>query len=170
MERPIQYVFSSLVLLEQIIMGNLPNWCTFQIPYAEVEQTDIEAEIIVFQLYSHFLFFMEVVEIKLHKALEAGFFIDKPSMILSFMLKGGMTTLAPSGQVMTKVLEQTCSASFNKTGEYRFRLSAGTYRLCYLSPRPGWITKNLERVTSFLAICLPDRRKYEGELDAIVSI
>jgi AraC-like DNA-binding protein len=145
MDRPAEMKFSSPTLSRINITGNLPDWCQSRIPYAQAEQIIIDQGTIVCQFYSHILFFMEVVEFSLHKDIEASYLIRDPSLFLFLMLDGGMSFLTPDGKPIADAPASICYVTYNKTGEYVYRMPAGKYRLCYLCPRTIWITKNLER-------------------------
>lgn len=144
MERPITHQFKTPTLKTDIT-GSLPDWCTYRIPYAKAEQIDMEEGTMVCQFHSHVLFFMEVIEIDLHTDLVASYLIKKTSLFLFLMIKGEMSFLTTEGKTIRDAPEGICYATYNKTGEYVFRLPKGKYRLYYLCPRAIWILRNLDR-------------------------
>jgi len=144
MERPITHLFKTPAL-ETNITGNIPDWCTYRLPYAEAEQVIGEEGTIVRQFYSHILFFMEVIEVDLHEDLHASYLIENPSVFLFLVLQGGMTFLTPEGKLIAEAPENICYATYNKKGEYLYRLPQGKHLFCYLCPRAIWIIKHLNR-------------------------
>ncbi|EHQ25095.1 helix-turn-helix domain-containing protein [Mucilaginibacter paludis] len=144
MERPIKLGFNSQSIITTIT-GKIPEWCKYRIPYAETEQITIEEGTIVCQFHSHILFFMEVVEFKLHQDLEATYLVESPSLFLFLMLEGMITFHTPDGKLIAEAPGNTCYVTYNKKGEYKYRLPAGSYRLCYLCPRANWIIRHLKR-------------------------
>lgn len=144
MERPIAYQFETPAL-ETNITGNIPDWCTYRIPYAEARQIDVEQGTVVRQFYSHILFFMEVIEVDLHEDLHASYLIENPNLFLFLVLQGRMTFLTPDGKLIAEAPENICYATYNKKGEYLYRLPKGKHLFCYLCPRAIWIIKHLNR-------------------------
>ncbi|MBE9597855.1 AraC family transcriptional regulator [Pedobacter sp. MC2016-24] len=144
MERPVTYKFKTPTLTIDIT-GNIPNWCTYRIPYAKAEQISIQEGTVICQFHSHVLYFMEVIEIDLHTDLAASYLVENTSLFLYLMIKGGMSFLTPEGKPIANAPEGVCYATYNKSGEYVLHLPKGKYLICYLCPRPLWILRNLDR-------------------------
>ncbi|RYD98761.1 MAG: AraC family transcriptional regulator [Sphingobacteriales bacterium] len=145
MDRPIEQLFSPPELSVTDVTGKLPSWCSYQMPYAKAERRVIKEGTIVSQYHSHVLFFIEVMEINLHRELEASYVISNPSLFLFMVLGGEVTFYTSNGQSIANAPEAVCYATYNKTGRYVYKLSAGIHRFCYLCPMPSWLNSNIKR-------------------------
>lgn len=142
MRRTVKYMFRSHAVVTDIT-GNIPRWCRFRLPYAQAERIDVKEGTIISQHYSHFLFFIEVLEIDIHTDLQADYLIEDTSLFLFMMLEGNILFQKHDGEHIAEAKENICYATYNRQGTYSFSLQAGRHRLCYIIPRNEWVTKNI---------------------------
>lgn len=154
MRRSVKFDFRSCAVVTDIT-GNIPGWCRHRLPYALAERIVIREGTIISQYYSHFLFFIEVIEMDLKADLEADYVMDEISLFLFMMLAGNITFHTPDVEQVAEAAGNTCYATYNRDGKFSFRLPAGRHRLCYIVPRAEWIVKNIRyypRLKPFLDI------------------
>jgi len=60
------------------------------LPYAKAERIDVKEGIIISQYYSHFLFFLEVIEVDIPTDLQADYMMEDTSLFLFMMLDGNI--------------------------------------------------------------------------------
>ena len=149
MKNPITLNFSSAELPGKDITGNLPDDCKYRIPYANAELIELEEGVAICQHYSHILYFMEVIEFKLHTELYASFSVDKPSLFQFFMLQGKIAFFTPDQQPIAQAGKGICYATYNEPAEYFYHLSAGTHRTCCFTLRPRWLQM---KINSYLGL------------------
>lgn len=154
-------LFNSPVLSQIDITGKLPTADRYTIAYAQSEKIDLHEGSIICQYFSHYLFFIEVVEFDLKDDLNARYLLNRSSLFLFFVLDGEIEFSTLDGELIANASKGICYVTYNKSGEYEYRLSEGTHRICYLCPRAGWITKNINfypRLKPFL------ERMMDGEM------
>ncbi len=140
MKNPITLNFSSAELPGKDITGNLPDDCKYRIPYANAaELIELVEGVAICQYYSHILYFMDVIEFKLHTDLYASFSVDKPSLFQFFMLQGKIAFFTLDQQPIAQALTGICYTTYNEPGEYFFRLPAGVHCLCCFALQPRWL-------------------------------
>lgn len=142
MRRTVKYMFRSHAVVTDI-SGNIPRWCRSRLPYAQAERIDIKEGTIISQHYSHFLFFVEVLEVNIHTDLQSDYLMKDTSLFLFMMLEGNISFQKHDGVHITEAKENICYATYNRQGTYSFSLPAGRHRLCYIIPRNEWVTKNI---------------------------
>jgi len=125
------------------ITGNIPRWCRFHLPYAQAERIDVKEGVIISQYYSHFLFFLEVIEVDIHTDLQADYLMEDTSLFLFMMLEGNILFQKHDGEHIAEAIRNICYATYNRQCTYSFSLPAGRHRLCYIIPRNEWVTKNI---------------------------
>lgn len=126
------------------VTGNIPRWCGNCLTYAQAERFIFQEGISVRQFYSHYLFFVEIMDIDLHTELVSDFVIKKASLFLFMMLEGNMSYCTAAGDPIAEATGNTCYATYNREGRFTFSLPAGKHRLCYILPRTEWIAKNIK--------------------------
>lgn len=141
MKRTVKYIFRSPVVVTDIT-GNTPRCLKHRLPYAKAERIDLMEGTIVSQYYNHFLFFIEVIEIDVHHGLQADYLLEDTCLFLFMMLEGEIIFETADGEPIAETTSGTCYATYNRTGEFSFRLPTGRHRFCYLIPRNEWVTKN----------------------------
>jgi AraC-like DNA-binding protein len=139
MKNPITLNFSSAGLPGKDITGNLPDDCKYPISYAIAELIELAEGVVICQHYSHILYFMEVIEFKLHTDLYASFSVDKPSLFQFFMLQGKIAFFTPDRQPIAQAGKGICYATYNEPAEYFYHLPAGIHRTCCFTLRPRWL-------------------------------
>jgi len=149
MKNPITLNFSSAELPGKDITGNLPDGCKYRITYANAELIELEEGVAICQHYSHILYFMEVIEFKLHTELYASFSVDKPSLFQFFMLQGKIAFFTPDQQPIAQAGKGICYATYNEPAEYFYHLPAGTHRTCCFTLRPRWLQM---KINSYLGL------------------
>lgn len=142
MQRTVIHQFGSGAVVTDIT-GNIPSWCEFALPYAKGERVVLKEGMVVCQYFSHFLFFMELIEIDLHAELKISYMNKKTRLFLFMMLKNNILFLTPEGQPIVEASEKTCYATYNRKGEFSYRLSAGKHQFWYIIPRTAWLDRNL---------------------------
>ncbi|WP_344675637.1 helix-turn-helix domain-containing protein [Sphingobacterium kyonggiense] len=142
MKRTVKYMFRSHAVVTDIT-GNVPRWTKHCLPYAKAERIDVNVGIIISQYYSHFLFFLEVVEFDIHTDLQADYLMEDTSLFLFIMLEGNILFHKHDGEYIAEAKGDVCYATYNRQGLYSFTLPAGRHRLCYIIPRNEWVTKNI---------------------------
>lgn len=142
MKRAVKYMFRSHAVVTDIT-GNIPRWARYHLPYAKAERIDIKEGTIISQDYSHFLFFMELIEVDIHTDLQADYLMEDTCLFLFMMLEGNILFQKPNGEHIAEAKGNTCYATYNRQGTYSFSLLAGRHRLCYIIPRNEWIEKNI---------------------------
>ncbi|MFI5136239.1 MAG: helix-turn-helix domain-containing protein [Sphingobacteriales bacterium] len=149
MKNPITLNFSSAELTRKNITGNLPDDCKYRIPYANTDLIELKEGVVICQHYSHILYFMEVIEFKLHTDLYASFSVDKPSLFQFFMLQGKIAFFTPDRQPIAQAGKGICYATYNEPSEYFYHLPAGTHRTCCFTLRPRWLQM---KINSYLGL------------------
>jgi AraC-like DNA-binding protein len=139
MKNPVTLNFPSAELSRKNITGNLPDDCKYPISYAQAELIELPEGFVICQYYSHILYFMEVIEFKLHTDLYASFSVDKPSLFQFFMLQGKIAFFTPDGQPIAQASTGICYATYNEPGEYFYSLAAGVHCLCSFTLLPSWL-------------------------------
>lgn len=163
MERPATMIFNSPVLSRADTTSKMPTDSKYKIGYAQSEKLDIYEGSLICQYFSHYLFFIEVIEFRLNKALNARYQLNKSSLFLFFVLDGKIDFSTMDGDPITDAEKGICYVTYNREGEYQYRLSKGVHRICYLCPRASWITKNLNyypRLKPFLESMLDGNKLY----------
>lgn len=167
MRRPVHIAFRSPKAVADIT-GNLPEWCTDNIPYARAERTVVREGTFISQFYSHFLFFIEVLDIDLHADIVADYTVEHTSLFLFFMLEGKIEFQVPDKEMTMEVDSGTCYATYNHERMFSFSFSKGKHRLCYIVPRTEWVAKNIRsypRLEQFLKTMMTSENPY-GHLPA----
>lgn len=152
MQRSVRLEFRSSSTVKDIT-GNIPRWCPDNIPYAKVERTVVREGIFVTQFYSHFLFFIELLDIDLQSDIIVDFVVEKTSLFLFMMMEGKIEFQLPDEVLTMVVFGGTCYATYNHEGRFSFFLPKGKHRLCYIVPRTEWVAKNIKsypRLEQFL--------------------
>lgn len=126
------------------VTGNIPRWCEDCLTYARAERFIFQEGIAIRQFYSHYLFFVEVMDMELHTQLVADFLIKEASLFLFMMLEGNTSFYTATGEPIAEAKGNTCYAAYNREGRFTFSLPAGKHRLCYILPRAEWIRKNIK--------------------------
>lgn len=126
------------------ITGNVPRWCPDCLSYAQAERFVFQQGVSVRQFYSHFLFFVEIMDIDLHTELVADFLILEDSLFLFMMLEGTIAFCTANAGAIAEATGKTCYATYNREGRFTFSLPAGKHRLYYILPRTEWIAKNIK--------------------------
>lgn len=142
MKRTVKYMFRSHAVVTDIT-GDIPQRCRHRLPYARAERIDVKEGVIISQYYSHFLFFLEVIEVDIHTDLQADYLMDDTSLFLFMMLEDNILFQQPDGENIAEVKGDICYATYNRQGTYSFSLPVGRHRLCYIIPRNEWVTKNI---------------------------
>lgn len=142
MRRTVKYMFRSHAVVSDIT-GNVPRWTRHRLPYAQAERIDIKEGTIISQHYSHFLFFLEVIEVDIHTDLQADYLMEDTSLFLFMMLEGNIVFQKPDGEHIAEAKENICYATYNRQDTYSFSLRTGRHCLCYIIPRNEWVTKNI---------------------------
>lgn len=142
MRRTVKYMFRSHAVVTDIT-GNVPQWTKHCLPYAKAERIDVKEGRIISQYYSHFLFFLEVIEVDIHTDLQADYQMEDTSLFLFMMLEGEILFQKPDGEHIAEAKGKMCYATYNRQGIYSFILPVGRHRLCYIIPRNEWVTKNI---------------------------
>lgn len=142
MRRTVKYMFRSHTVVTDIT-GNVPRWTRRYLPYAKAERIDVKEGIIISQYYSHFLFFLEVIEVDIHSDLQADYLMEDTSLFLFMMFEGNILFHQHDGEYIAEAKGDVCYATYNRQGLYSFTLPAGRHRLCYIIPRNEWVTKNI---------------------------
>lgn len=163
MERPATITFNSPVLSYVDTTGKLPIDSKYDLVYAQSEKIDVNEGTLISQYFSHYLFFIEVLEFRLNKPLTSRYHLKRSSLFLLFVLDGKIEFSTIDDEPITGAEKGTCYVTYTKEGEYQFSLSKGVHRVCYLSPRASWITKNLNyypRLKPFMQSMLEDNKLY----------
>lgn len=142
MQRSFDVEFRTHAILTDVT-GNIPRWCGNCLTYAQAERFVFPEGISIRQFYSHYLFFIEVMDIDLHTELVADFMIREVSLSLFMMLEGYMSLCTAGGEPIAEATSKTCYATYNREGRFTFTLPEGKHRLCYILPRTEWIAKNI---------------------------
>ncbi|MCT1525039.1 helix-turn-helix domain-containing protein [Sphingobacterium hotanense] len=142
MRRTVTYQFRSHALVTDIT-GNIPGWCRDRLAYGQAERIDIKEGTIISQYYSHFLFFIEVIDVDLQTDLIADYTVLETSLFLFMMQEGKIAFEVPGVGRVAGASGNTCYATYNSRGEFTYRLPAGRHRFYYIVPRTGWVAKNI---------------------------
>jgi len=143
MKRPVKLEFRLPTSVTDIT-GNIPKWCKDSIPYAQAERIIVKEGTLINQFYSHFLFFIEIMDIDLHSDIVVDYLIEETSLFLFMMLDGKIDFHLPDMEMKMEVSGNTCYATYNLEGKFTFSLAKGKHRLCYIVPRTEWVTKNIQ--------------------------
>lgn len=163
MERPATMIFNSPILSRMDTTGKLPSDNKYEIGYAQSEKLDVDEGALICQYFSHYLFFIEVIEFKLNKPLKARYQLTRSSLFLFFVLDGKIDFSTIDDEPITGAKKGICYVTYTKEGEYQYSLSKGEHRICYLCPRASWITKNLNyypRLKPFMQSMLEENKLY----------
>lgn len=144
MRRTVIYQFRSHAAVTDIT-GNIPGWCGNCMTYARAERIDIKEGTIISQYYSHFLFFIEVIDMDLTGDLEADYMVLETSLFLFMMLDGEIAFEVLGLGRVAGASRNTCYATYNGKGKFTYRLPAGRHGFCYIVPRAEWVAKNIGR-------------------------
>ncbi len=142
MRRTVTYQFRSHAVVTDIT-GNIPGWCTDRLAYGRAERIDIKEGTIISQYYSHFLFFIEVIDVDLQTDLIADYTVLERSLFLFMMQDGEITFEVPGVGRVGGTSGNTCYATYNREGKFTYRLPVGGHRFCYIVPRSEWVAKNI---------------------------
>lgn len=152
MRRTVTYQFRSHAVVTDIT-GNIPGWCGNRLAYGRAERISIKEGTIISQYYSHFLFFIEVIDVDLQTDLIADYTVLETSLFLFMMLDGEIAFEVPVVGRVAGASGNTCYATYNSKGKFSYCLPAGRHRFCYVVPRAEWVAKNighLPRLEPFL--------------------
>lgn len=142
MRRTVTYHFRSHAVVTDIT-GNTAGWCGERLAYGRAERIDVKEGTIISQYYSHFLFFIEVIDVDLTGDLEADYTVLETSLFLFMMLDGEIAFEVPGIGRVAGTSGNTCYATYNSKGKFTYRLPAGRHRFCYFVPRAEWVAKNI---------------------------
>jgi len=112
---------------------------TFEIPYAEREILKIPEGILISQRFDGFLYFMEILEIRIEQDLYLPYETLNFSVFLFFMLEGHGRFTTREGRNLSEAHKGTCYLTVNEADRYGLHLKQGTHILFYVSPRIEWI-------------------------------
>lgn len=167
MQRSVEILFRTPSVVTDIT-GNIPSLCKDRLPYALAERTILREGTMVAQFYSHFLFFIEVIDVEIQTALEADYLIKNTSLFLFMMLEGQINFSIPDSCMKMEVSAGSCYATYNREGKFTFAMPKGKHTLCYILPRTEWVYKNIRsypRLEQFLNTMKSSKNPY-GHLPA----
>ena len=109
----VKFLFRTLAVVTDIT-GNIPSLCKYSLPYAKAERTILREGTMVIQFYSHFLFFIEVIDVEIHTDLKADYLIKDTSLFLFMMLEGQINFTIPHGRMITEVSGGSCYVTYKR--------------------------------------------------------
>lgn len=112
---------------------------TFEISYAEREILKIPEGILISQRFDGFLYFMEILEIRIEQDLYLPYETLDFSVFLFFMLEGHGQFTTGEGRNLSEAHKGICYLTVNEADRYGLHLRQGTYILFYVSPHIEWI-------------------------------
>lgn len=162
MRRTVKHIFKTRSVVTDIaepekLFGN--HW----LPYAQAEKIVFNEGTMLIQSFSHFLFFLELTKIELYSDLEAGFYNEKTRLFLFMMLKGNVSFFTKEGQPIIVAETDTCYATYNRNGEFKYKLLKGSHEFLYICPRTAWMGRNEEyypRIGQFIHNMKTDRKLF----------
>lgn len=143
MERPLQLNFYSKVIAKKEIGGRLPKTVKYKIRYGGMELVTITEGSLLSQYYSHYLFYIELFEIRLQKRVEISFNVLEPTLFLFLMLDGSIGFSTQEGSLVAEAFAGMCYAAFSVQTSFFAPLFKGVHRLLYITFSSGWINKHL---------------------------
>lgn len=144
MPRPIEPRFQSPHRILEKASQQFLKMVRYKVNYGEKELIRLKQGTIYSQRYSHYLFFIEIIEIRLTKNLNLSYLIKDPSLFLFFMMEGNISFITNEGISITDATKGICYPSYNQPGEYFVHFPEGTHILFYISTRPGWLKTHLD--------------------------
>ncbi len=117
----------------------------FEVPYAQRDTLVLPEGIFITQSYSNYLYFMEIVEIKVEQNICLPYQLLDFSVFLFFMLEGHGRFATKEGRNLSEVHQGSCYLTANAAGRYNLHLEKGTHIIAYITPRVEWITSYGEK-------------------------
>lgn len=149
MERPLELKFLK-EFYEEHLSARLPANVRYKLNYGKrkvlVSLTTTDAGTLLSQRYSHYLFYIEVFEVRLTNKLELHYVIKDASLFLFMMMDGEIIFSTLSGQVMAHATKDICYVSYNRPSEFRADLRRGLHRFVYISFRKDWLKEHLKDI------------------------
>lgn len=149
MERPLELKFLK-EFYEEHLTARLPANVRYKLNYGkrkvQASLTTTDGGSLLSQRYSHYLFYIEVFEVRLTKPVEVHYVIKEASLFLFMMMEGEIVFSTLSGQPMAHATKDICYVSYNRPAEFRADLKKGVHRFSYISFRPEWIERHLKEI------------------------
>ncbi|MBC9795870.1 AraC family transcriptional regulator [Sinomicrobium weinanense] len=163
MKTPYNLIFRPDELLCDEFTRNLPEWCYFQMPFAEhCHHYGLDGMEILSQRRSHQPFYIDLFEIKTDKPIPIRFSIPKRQLFLYFMLEGGFSLTTDGDRPITRTRPNTFALLYYSSGSYQVRARAGHHSSLWIGIDPQWmknISAGFQNIQSVLEK-LKDGRSY----------
>ncbi|CAM4253220.1 Helix-turn-helix domain-containing protein [Pedobacter westerhofensis] len=158
MQRPIELRFRSPHRSSKISQNFLKK-VRYKVSYGDKELIRFKEGSCYSQRYSHYLFYIELMEVRLAESLDMSYLIKDPALFLFFMLEGNVSFSMADGTPISNAKKGICYPTYNKTGEFFVHFPAGVHRLLYISTRPGWLKNHLQTYPHFAEFMLGFEQK-----------
>jgi len=149
MQRPIELRFRSPLRIINRVSHSFLKKVRYKVNYGEGELVRFKEGSIYSQRFSHYLFYIEIIEIRLTEKLNMSYLIKDPALFLFFMLDGNVSFSTSDGRLISDAKKGVCYPTYNNTGEYFAQFPKGIHRMLYISTRPGWLKNHLETYSHF---------------------
>ena len=144
MQRPMTLKFKSphkeITKISQAFLKKV----RYKVNHGERELIQLKEGTIYSQRYGHYLFYIEIIELRLTEDLDMSYFIHNPTLFLFFMLHGSVSFSLPNGTPVSEADRGVCYSTYNKTGEFCAHFPKGLHYVFYISTRPGWLKNHLD--------------------------
>ncbi|MDQ1150467.1 helix-turn-helix transcriptional regulator [Sphingobacterium zeae] len=130
---------------------------TFKIPFADSLYHEFVGGKAVFQCYSNFLYFMELIEFSSENQHTIYSEVLEPSLFMFFIFEGEAEFSSPEGNILSCPARGTYYATFCDQGIYKKTFKPGCNIILYISLRIEWIQRKasaLPNLSKFLSFCL----------------
>ncbi len=143
MQRPIELRFRSQHRICRVSQNFLKK-VRYKVNYGDKELIRFKEGSCYSQRYSHYLFYIELIEVRLTETLDMSYLIKDPALFLFFMLDGNVSFSMADGTPISDAKKGVCYPTYNKTGEFFVHFPKRVHRLLYISTRPGWLKNHLQ--------------------------
>lgn len=155
MKRSIKFNLDSLEIYKS--SKSLTDNITFKIPFADSICHEFADGNVMFQYYSNFLYFMELIEFSSESQHTVHCEVLEPSLFMFFMFEGEAEFSTPEGNILNCPGRGTYYGTFSDRGIYRNTFKPGCNIILYISLRIEWIQRKasaLPNLSKFLSFCL----------------
>ncbi|WP_121196333.1 helix-turn-helix transcriptional regulator [Mucilaginibacter gracilis] len=144
MQRPILLKFKSEHKIISKISQDFLKKVRYRVGHGEKELIEIKEGTIYSQRHNHYLFFIEIIELRLTEELDMSYLVHNPALFLFFMLHGNVSFSLTDGNAVAEADKGVCYPTYNKPGEFFANFPKGLHYLFYISTRPGWLKNHLD--------------------------
>jgi AraC-like DNA-binding protein len=144
MQRPIALKFKLPPQVITKISDDFLKKVRYKVSYGDKELLQIKEGTIYSQRYSHYLFYIEIIELRLTEDFDMSYFVQNPTLFLFFMLHGNVRFALVDDTPVAEADKGVCYSTYNKPGEFFSHFPKGVHYLFYISARPGWLKNHLD--------------------------